>query len=645
MLDVVRSNNNPILLPREDHVWEAAAAFNGCVVAAGDTIHMVYRALSHDQTLEDGTKLRVSTIGYANSRDGVRFTNRRQLMKPRHEWERYGCEDPRIAYVEGKYVIFYTALSTYPFTPAGIKVAAVITDDLRTTEDRTLLTPFNAKAMSLFPKKINGKWTAIVSADTDRHPVKIAVASSSSLEELLSYDFWQSWYGAIDKHTLHLRHAPGDHVEIGAPPVYTERGWLLLYSHIYQYFSASKIFCVNAVLLDHDDPTRVISRLPYPFIAPTTPYELEGDIANIVFPTGAMINDNMLSLYYGAADTSVCLAQTSLTDVLDRMQPIQTDSSDSRSCSIHVNRSIHNPLITPDRSHNWESAATFNPTALRIEENTHVLYRAIGKYKTSVMGYAQINNDGQIQTRHTEPVYEPRAKFEQKQAPSFSGCEDPRLIRIKNTIHLTYNAFTGLGVPRVAHTTIALDDFMSHTWKWSTPVMISPPHIECKHACMMTDAGSETVFVYYCRQGVIWIDKLPLPITADSLLGGVPMLFPQTDWEGAYIAPAAPPISADNGYILFYNAVLSDGSARAGAAFLDQDDPAIVLSRLQEPLLEPAESYETTGRVPNKVFVTDAVHIGQRISIYYGAADTVVASASFRLDDLFRSFPIALPDR
>src|SRR5665213_1381797 len=153
-MKLTRSTTNPILLPSQQHPWEAIAAFNGCVIKNNDTFHMLYRALS-DKQIVNKNKLQVSSIGYAQSNDGIHFEKHTQLSQPQETWEIYGCEDPRITFMNGKYYIFYTALSTFPFGPDGIKVALAISKDLQTIDEKHLVTPFNAKAMSLFPEKID----------------------------------------------------------------------------------------------------------------------------------------------------------------------------------------------------------------------------------------------------------------------------------------------------------------------------------------------------------------------------------------------------------------------------------------------------------------------------------------------------------
>src|SRR3989338_8825365 len=116
---------------------------------------MLYRAESSERDFE-GAYRSISTIGYANSTDGIHFENQKQLIKPEKPWEKFGCEDPRVTFLNDKYYIFYTPLSTYPFSAPGIRVGLAITKDFKTIEAKHPVTPFNAKAMALFPQKING---------------------------------------------------------------------------------------------------------------------------------------------------------------------------------------------------------------------------------------------------------------------------------------------------------------------------------------------------------------------------------------------------------------------------------------------------------------------------------------------------------
>src|SRR3989344_645893 len=173
MFVVKRSRENPILVHTRDHHWEASATFNMSVVKHGRHIHGLYRAISSKDPLR--TPDQISIIGLAKSIDGMHFEERKQFIEPTEEWEKFGCEDPRVTFFEDRYYIFYTALSTYPFSAEGIKVAVAISDGLKRISERHLVTPFNAKAMTLFPERINGKVTVLFSAHTDGSPAKMVM--------------------------------------------------------------------------------------------------------------------------------------------------------------------------------------------------------------------------------------------------------------------------------------------------------------------------------------------------------------------------------------------------------------------------------------------------------------------------------------
>ena len=136
MTEMRRSEENPILIPFSENTWEADGAFNGCPVHDGSKIHFVYRAVSPPQNIA-GFELPVSTIGYALSNDGIHFKNRRQFVKPDNEWDKFGCEDPRVTKMNGKFYIFYTALSNFPFCADCIKVGVAITNDFKKIKENT----------------------------------------------------------------------------------------------------------------------------------------------------------------------------------------------------------------------------------------------------------------------------------------------------------------------------------------------------------------------------------------------------------------------------------------------------------------------------------------------------------------------------
>lgn len=315
MIIVRRHRENPILLPNKKNQWEAKAVFNGCVIKQKRKIHLVYRAISSSHAYSN-LSVPISSIGYALSSDGVHFKRRRQFIKPEYEWEKFGCEDPRITRLDGKYFIFYTALSQYPPIAHGIRVGLAITKNFKKIKEKHLITFFNSKAMALFPEKINGKIAVILTANTDIPPAKIGIAFFNTESQLWSREYWEDWYASLDSHTITLKRTENDHVEIGAPPIKTKAGWLLLYCYIENYFYSNRTFGIEAVLLDLNNPFKIIGKTKKSLMVPEENYELYGNVENVIFPSGALIHGSKLLIYYGAADTTCCLAICDLKNLI-----------------------------------------------------------------------------------------------------------------------------------------------------------------------------------------------------------------------------------------------------------------------------------------------------------------------------------------
>ncbi len=314
MASLRRFPGNPILSPLHSHTWEQEATFNGCPIIEGNTCHIVYRAQSSARNIA-GKTLELSTIGHAASIDRITFTERKQLIVPDHDWEKFGCEDPRVTKIGDEYHIFYTALADWPPTPAGITVALATTKNFKTIDHKYQITPFNAKAMTLFPGLINGKYCALLTINPDKPPSSMCIAYFDKLSDIWNANYWKQWRRSVGRYTIPLLRTTHDHVEVGAPPIKTKHGWLFIYCYIKSYLTSHKFFTIEAALLDGDDPTKVIGRTQEPLLYPETDYEVEGKIPNIVFPSGALIVNNNLGVYYGGADTRICLATCPL-DVL-----------------------------------------------------------------------------------------------------------------------------------------------------------------------------------------------------------------------------------------------------------------------------------------------------------------------------------------
>jgi len=267
MLQAKRYSQNPILSPSGENNWEAEAVFNCCPIKTGSKLHLVYRAIAAPK-IHNGVELELSTIGYASGKDYYHFSDRRQLIVPQYDWEKYGCEDPRVAKVNGRYFIFYTALSDYPHSAEGIKVGLAITKDFEQIERKYLVTNFNSKAMSLFPERIKGRLAAILTTDTDKPPATIGIAFFDEVDNIWSRNYWDNWYSNRQKYAIDLQRGNYDHIEIGAPPLKTKEGWLLIYCYIKDYQSSQPIFGIEAALLDLENPTEVLGVLTKPILVP-----------------------------------------------------------------------------------------------------------------------------------------------------------------------------------------------------------------------------------------------------------------------------------------------------------------------------------------------------------------------------------------
>jgi predicted GH43/DUF377 family glycosyl hydrolase len=631
MICVRKSDENPVLIPKSENTWEAEGAFNGCPVVHNNRIHLLYRAQSSPQQV-DGKLMELSSIGQAASADGVHFGEHSQFIRPEYEWEKYGCEDPRVTRLDDKYYIFYTALSTHPFGPDGIRVGLAISRDLETIDSKHAVTPFNAKAMALFPEKIGGKMVAILTANTDRPPARIGLAYFDSEEQMWSQEYWENWHETLSEHTLALQRSPADHIEVGAPPIKTPRGWLLVYSYIENYAYPPAKFGVQAVLLDLEDPSKIIAHTEDPLLVPAEEYERYGKVPNIVFPSGVMEKDGQLHIYYGAADTVTAVATCEMDRLLDEM-------CSAKPQVIRLRRFSFNPILRPKPDHPWESLAVFNPAAIEAEGKVHMLYRAMSEDNTSTIGYAASEDGMHFSERHDEPVYVPREDFEMKKVPGGnSGCEDPRLTRIGDTVYMLYTAYDGRSVPRVALTSIGINDFVSHRWSWSLPKLISAPNEGNKDAALFPRKVGGKYAILHRIEPHIWIDFVDdLEFAEQKWLGGSVLMTPRAGArDSKKIGIAGPPIETEHGWLLLYHGISkkADRHYHVRAALLDRDDPTKVLARTRDPILETLMPYEREGIVKNVVFPCGHALLDDVLFVYYGAADTVIGGATILFSEM-----------
>jgi beta-1,2-mannobiose phosphorylase / 1,2-beta-oligomannan phosphorylase len=633
MFKLDRSPDNPILKPDPNSVWEGSATFNGSVVKDENGLyHLLYRAISSDT--------HVSTIGHAISHDLAHFTDRHQFIVPEFFWERYGCEDPRVTKFEDKYYIFYTAISTTPPSPMGIKVGVAITKDFKTILEKHIVTPFNAKAMALFPQRIKGKMAAILTVNTDMPPARVAVVYFPEESDIWCQDFWWQWFGNLDTFDAHFQRTKNDHIEIGAAPIETKYGWLLIYSYIQDYYSSNKIFRVEAAMMDIKEPNRTLAKINSSILSPEADYEINGNFPNIVFPTGGIIENEKLYLYYGGADTNICLATCEIKDLLSQMELLHS--------SLRFRRFASNPILTPVIENKWESKAVFNPAAIYLDNKVHLIYRAMSDDNTSSLGYAQSMDGFNISMILDKPIYSPREFFENKLRPGNSGCEDPRITQIGDIIYMCYTAYDGINPPRVALTSIFVSDFLVQNWNWKTPVLITRPNIDDKDACLFPEKINGKYAIIHRVSPNILISLVDnLDFDGNTFLDSEIIIRPiPSSWDDEKIGISAPPILTKYGWLVLYHGIDDvDHHYRVGAILLEKENLNNVLYRSNQPIFEPQTVYERRGNTPNVVFPCGTVIIKEKLFVYYGGADKVVAVATINLDELLEGLKTGLTQK
>ncbi len=617
--------------------WDSYAVFNPSLVKKNDRWHMLYRSMGVEEEVFGEERLRVSRIASCVSKKvGQGFVSQKVFIEPEAPWESFGCEDPRTTFFEGYYYTFYTALGGYPFAPHNVRVGLAISENLDSVDQKYLLTPFNAKAMTLFPERINGKITALLTVNSDQPPATIALFQCDKIEEMWDPNTWYKWYGYLGQNALQLQRLNTDHVEVGSVPIAFDGGWLLIYAHILDYSvsTLTPFFGVEAVLLDKNNPQHIIARTQEALFYPELPFEMEGTVPNVIFPTSVTVDNEQVAIYYGGADTCIAKAVFSLDEFRSALKCSVRD--------IPKGSKLHVPIIEP-RSHlKWEQNGTFNPGVWDDGESIHILYRAQSDQWTSTLGYARLNTPYSIIERHQEPCYLPREAFEKKlQKTGYSGCEDPRLTAIDGFVYMLYTAFDGINAPRIALTKISELDFKNHNWlAWEKPKLISKPGIMNKNSMLFPEKVNGEYIIVHRIETSIYIEKLsPEEFhtlgTSTMLQGKKILTTPHASWNQGKVGANSPPHKTSQGWLLLYHGVDGrDRQYRLGVMLLDLKDPTKILAMSPYPILEPELPWEKYGVVNNVVFPCGSVVRGERLYIYYGAADKYVGIASLDISEV-----------
>jgi predicted GH43/DUF377 family glycosyl hydrolase len=300
---LTRLDTNPIITPRQDQHWEINGTFNPGAVAEGPVTHMLYRAVDSSW---------VSRLGYARLLNGreVSFRSSDPVMEASADWEEFGCEDPRLTLIDGTYYVAYTA-----FSRRGPRIALASTKDFMHFTKHGLVGPDrDDKDCVLFPERINGKVTML-----HRLKSKVQIAYFESLEALdNSQKFWNEYVTHFDDYEVIGPKFSWEKrkVGVGPPPLKTERGWLVLYHGV----SLNRVYRAGAILLDLDQPAKVVARTREPILEPEMDFETRGVVPNVVFPDGAVIQNGELLTYYGGADRVCCIASVPLDEFLDELE-------------------------------------------------------------------------------------------------------------------------------------------------------------------------------------------------------------------------------------------------------------------------------------------------------------------------------------
>lgn len=298
-----------------------------------------------------------------------------------------------------------------------------------------------------------------------------------------------------------------------------------------------------------------------------------------------------------------------------------------------------NPILKPIAEHPWESLAVFNPAAVYEGGKIHIVYRALAQDLTSVLGYASSSDGFRIDERLPEPIYQPRKDFEKRVQPGYSGCEDPRITKLGDKFYMCYTAYDACHLPKVALSSIKVKNFLNKNWDWSEPELISPPKTADKNACIFGEKRLGKYVFFHRMQHQIWldfVDSLNFPQEI-CLTGKIWMRVRKKSWDSEKIGIGGPPIKTKDGWLLIYHGMSEvDKKYRLGAVLLDLENPAKLISRLKDPILEPETDYEYQGVRPGTVFTCGAVILDGQLLVYYGAGDSTIGVATAKLDELLK---------
>ena len=341
MLEVKKEG---VILRPTDLEFENKAVFNPGILQEGNTVHMVYRAIDDKN---------ISCLGYARLEGPMKIVERwtKPFMYPRYKYEKMGIEDPRIVKINSlvymTYVIhdgrnamtaYMSGKDLFHMKKGGVispqlsynKVGKLFGGSKLKDDYYTFKSYYTDNAGEdivvwdkdgfFFPEKIKNKYVFVHRILPD-----IQIAPAKHIYFLKTKEYWERNIKRLSEFViLQPEHGwENRNVGGGAPPIRTKYGWLLIYHGVGES-NSGRTYHSGACILDIDNPTKVIARLPNPFMSPDQPYEKSGTVNNVTFPTGTAIFGDRLYIYYGTADTDIAVASVNLDDFLDEIMKYRT---------------------------------------------------------------------------------------------------------------------------------------------------------------------------------------------------------------------------------------------------------------------------------------------------------------------------------
>jgi len=239
------------------------------------------------------------------STDGVHFQEPEGYAPifGQNKWEAYGIEDCRVVKADGEFQLTFTEVSSY-----GVGVGLIQTRDWKTFHHRGMILPPHNKDCAIFEEKINGKYYALHRPSSPQLGGNyIWIGESPDLVH---------WGNHKCIATSRKGYWDSARIGAGAAPIKTNEGWL----EIYHGANEKNRYCLGALLLGLNDPSKVIARSEQPLVEPTADYELTGFFGNVVFTNGHLVEDDCIRMYYGASDEVICGAELSINEILKTLK-------------------------------------------------------------------------------------------------------------------------------------------------------------------------------------------------------------------------------------------------------------------------------------------------------------------------------------